>query len=120
MLVTAQILRFGLVGALATLVHVAVASALLAFAGQWQVWLVNFVAFSVAFWVSFFGHRYFTFRAPGSPARFLGAALTGLAVNNGCLALALWATGQKMISITLAAIAAPAVVFMISRLWVFR
>ena len=86
----------------------------------WPVWLVNVVAFAVAFWISFFGHRLFTFQRAGNPLRFLAAALAGLAVNNVCLAAALAATRHGMFSIAIAAVAAPAVVFILSRLWVFN
>lgn len=120
MQISGQIVRFGIVGGAATATHMAVAAILLGVGVPWPVWVVNLVAFSIAFWVSFFGHRYFTFQSPGSPLRFLGAALAGLAVNNICLAAALWLTGNDLLSIVLAAIAAPVAVFVISRLWVFN
>lgn len=118
--ISGQILRFAIVGGAATLTHMGVAGALIGVGLDWPVWLVNLAAFTVAFWVSFFGHRHFTFQAAGSPLRFLGAALAGLAVNNLCLAVTFWLTRHDLASIVLAAIASPVAVFVISRLWVFN
>jgi len=87
---------------------------------SWPVWTANFLAFCAAFWVSFFGHRHFTFRSRGSSARFLVTALTGLAANNGLLAAALRTTSDETASIIFAAIAAPALVFVLSKYWAFR
>lgn len=119
MKISSQIMRFGIVGGAATATHMAVAAALL-LSVTWPVWLTNVIAFAVAFWISFFGHRHFTFKKAGSPARFLGAAMTGLAVNNVFLFTVLWATGNELISVVLAAVAAPVAVFTISRVWVFN
>lgn len=120
MKISGQIMRFGIVGGAATATHMAVAAALLSATVPWPVWLINVIAFAVAFWVSFFGHRHFTFKRKGSPVRFLGAAMAGLAVNNVFLLAVLWVTGNEMLSVVLAAAAAPVAVFAISRLWVFN
>lgn len=115
-----QLCRFAAVGGAATLTHMGIAAALISTDLSWPVWLINLIAFAVAFWVSFFGHRYFTFQSAGSPLKFLGAALAGLAVNNLCLAATFWLTRHDLASIILAAIASPLAVYVISRFWVFN
>lgn len=55
-----QILRFGVVGGLATMVHASVgylSVTLINLTGQ----QANLIGFGVAWWVSFFGHHIFTF-----------------------------------------------------------
>lgn len=80
---------------------------------------VNVAAFLVAFVVSFVGHSRFTFRAKGSLPKFLVAALAGLAVNNLAL-VALMALGAPALpSLWAATLAAPLVVYLISKTWAF-
>ncbi|WP_336943787.1 GtrA family protein [Acinetobacter modestus] len=57
-----QFLRFGMVGLIAALIHYVVVTLLIQ--PQYQVSLkyANFFAFLTAFWISYFGHRIFTFR----------------------------------------------------------
>lgn len=97
-----------------------VAGSLIAFRVHWPVWLVNFFAFTIAFWISYLGHRHFTFRTFGDPIKFLVASVVGLAMNNIFLALTYFLTQHDLVSITLAAAASPIAVFLISRLWVFN
>lgn len=60
--------RFGLVGLAATGTHML---ALLFFCEHTALPLMpsNTLAFLLAFWISFSGHYFWTFRAPGSPLR---------------------------------------------------
>ena len=87
--VSLQGAKFGGVGLAATAVHVAIFSAVI------ELWNIepmksNVIAFCFAFWVSFFGHFYWTFSESGddrrSPKaaviRFLFTALTGFALNS--------------------------------------
>ena len=77
-----RLFRFGLVGGGATLVDLGTSVAL------FRVWpaisehLVTTTAFFVAFWFSFFGHRYITFQKHGAIGKFLLVALFSLAVRN--------------------------------------
>jgi putative flippase GtrA len=113
------LVRFGIVGGFATLTHVLVAWLLLAAFPGSSVFLINLMAFSVAFLVSFFGHRHFTFCTTGSLGRFLVAALLGVAVNNSCL-LAMSGFGfHGLAAIILAAVLSPLVVFTLSKYWAF-
>lgn len=116
----AQIIRFCVVGGLATFVHMIVAISLVHAGARLGVWAVNLISFTAAVWVSFLGHRYFTFKSDGSAVKFVVTAMVGFAVNNICLTLVYWLTNAELPSIIVAATLSPAVVFFISRLWVFR
>jgi putative flippase GtrA len=117
--ITFQLLRFGLVGGAATIMHIAVATALLSVFPQVQPVTANVAAFLVAFVVSFVGHSRFTFKQDGSLPKFLVAALLGLCANNAVL-VALLAMGASAIpSLWVATLAAPLVVYLVSKFWVF-
>lgn len=116
----AQLMRFGLVGLAATAVHLGMAWLAL---WQWpdaSPFLVNLVAFLVAFQVSFWGHSRFTFRQSGSPWRFFAVTLGGFGINNGLLwvFLTLGIT-SAFLSICLSVLLVPLFVFVASRMWVF-
>lgn len=115
-----QLLRFGLVGGLATLVHLSVAWWVLQVWAEGSPFLVNLVAFLVAFQVSFWGHSRYTFRQKGSPWRFLLVTLGGFAINNTLLWCFL-ALGlrSEFVAICLSVLLVPLFVFVASRLWVF-
>jgi putative flippase GtrA len=107
------------VGGAATLTHLAVALAIVSAHTRVAPLHANLAAFCVAFLVSYLGHRYFTFKAPGAPVRFLAAALLGLLVNNVVLVALLAAGLSDRLAIGVAALAAPGVVFLVSKFWVF-
>ena len=115
----ARPLRFVLVGAVATGVHMAVASLLLGFWG-WPAYSANLGAFPIAFCASYLGHRYLTFARTGSPWRFLLVALAGFGLNNllltGLLACGLPALGALLVATALV----PMFSYLLSSLWVFR
>lgn len=72
-----QAARFIIVGIAATLTDLCI---------SWLVWrifawhetLAAVIGFAVAFWVSFFGHRFFTFRTFGNPFKFFLLAVSML------------------------------------------
>jgi putative flippase GtrA len=116
--------RFAVVGAAATMLHLAV------------VWLLikhtvlpplsaNFLAFISAFGVSFTGNYYWTFRRPGSPTvaiqRFFLVSISAFALNTLAL-VELIATNllTPSTAAVLAAFVIPAVTFLSSRLWAFK
>lgn len=94
-----QLMRFGIIGVLAALTHYAIAIAL-AHHGMLPAW-ANLIAFVVAFWVSYFGHRYFSFDA-GDVAhqqtlpRFILVAVFGFILNESLLLLMLHFTTMTM------------------------
>lgn len=115
-----QLLRFGLVGGLATLVHLLAAWWMLRVWVEGSPFLINFVAFLMAFQVSFWGHSRFTFREKGSPWRFLLVTLSGFAVNSGLLWVFLaLGVSSTFAAICLSVLLVPFFVFMASRFWVF-
>lgn len=116
-----QLLRFGLVGGLATLVHLGVAWLSLLTWPAANPFVINLIAFLVAFQVSFWGHARFTFRQQGSAWRFMGVTLGGFTLNNALLWLFLTLGIQSpFLAICLAVFFVPLFVFTASRLWVFK
>ncbi len=119
----AQLLRFGIVGGLATLVHVLAAlSARAAFGLTEQK--ANLIGFCVAVLVSYIGHMRFTFDIRGgSRAQFLRfVVMSGLslAISSGLVWLV---TAQLGFSFTVAmgavVVLVPAASYLAMRLWVF-
>lgn len=95
-----QLMRFGIIGVLAALTHYAIAITLTSTAMQ-PAW-ANLVAFVIAFWVSYFGHRYFSFDAGDvshqqTLPRFVLVAVLGFILNESLLLLML-----RFTSITIA------------------
>jgi putative flippase GtrA len=87
-----QLMRFGIIGVLAALTHYAIAITLTSKSIQ-PAW-ANLVAFVIAFWVSYFGHRYFSFNAgevshQQTLPRFILVAVIGFILNESLLLLML-------------------------------
>ncbi|MBI1283845.1 MAG: GtrA family protein [Thiobacillus sp.] len=116
--------RFGLIGIAATIVHILVVSLLLA-ATQMQPLFSNAIAFLTAFSVSFTGNYWWTFGAPGNPAkamrRFILISGSAFVLNTIVLAVILRAAWfSPFISVMCAIAIVPALTFLASRLWGFR
>ncbi|MCS7101107.1 MAG: GtrA family protein [Burkholderiaceae bacterium] len=120
-----QVLRFGLVGAAATVAHFAVAVAAvraLALDPRWA----NALGFAVAFAVSFVGQWRFTFGGAGTPfARALPAYLlvagAGFALNAAAYHALLRYTALRYdVALALVLVAVAALTFAASRWWAFR
>ncbi len=77
-----RLVRFGFVGGGATLVDLGTSIALFHTWPTISEHLVTTLAFAIAFWFSFFGHRYITFQKQGAASKFLLVALFSLAVRN--------------------------------------
>lgn len=119
-----QMLRFGLIGVLATLVHMVIGFVLIQ--SGWQPLNANMVAFCIAFLVSFVGHLGFSFADQNTSLfnalwRFFIVALAGFAVNETLLTILL---SLGSLSDTTALFAstscAAALTFLLSRTWAFR
>ena len=87
-----QLMRFGVIGVLAALTHYAIAITLSS-KGMLPAW-ANMIAFVIAFWVSYFGHRYFSFDAGDishqqTLPRFILVAVLGFILNESLLLLML-------------------------------
>ena len=114
---------FGAVGASAALTH------LLVF-GVAQRWMApewaNAMGFAVAFFVSFGGHRWLSFRDAGtgvgqSLGRFAATALLGFATNEAVFVLLLRGLGVPSWPALMAALlVAAGQTFVLSRFWAFR
>lgn len=115
--------RFGIIGVIATLVHVLVVSLLLN-ETVLSALLANLIAFLAAFSISFFGNYRWTFQSPGCPrqalVRYLLVSVTAFIVNTLALTLIL---DNGWLSPLYAAISSASVVpiinYFLSRLWVF-
>lgn len=104
-----QALRFIAVGGAATATHMVVATVLYTFMQGNYIALANFIAWLVAFGVSFWGHQRVTFKRQTSLHRFLLMSLAGLAINYAALGLLLVVTPlppllAMLIAITTAAV----------------
>ena len=115
--------RFGLVGIVATAVHIAVVWLLLRETGIAPI-LANTLAFSVAFGISFAGNYLWTFRSPGNPRRAMFRlfviAATAFAANTLILTLLLdkgWFL--PAVSAVFSASVVPVISFLASRFWGF-
>lgn len=119
-----QALKFGVVGLLATAVHVMVGVLLIGLG--WSAAFANPAAFATAFLVSFVGHFYVSFADQNSPKwqalrRFALVACLGFLCNQAILASVL-ATGfvPAAFALALSTLFAAAVTFVLSRRWAFR
>lgn len=116
--------RFGLVGVLATIIHIVIVWLLLRNA-LLPTLAANTLAFLVAFCVSFSGNYVWTFRSPGYPVsamwRFFIVSGSAFVVNTlllkGMLAME-WLMPMQAAMVSAAVI--PLITFLASRLWTFR
>jgi putative flippase GtrA len=124
-----QYLRFGLVGGVATLIHV------LIFAGAIERFacpplLANVIGFAVAVGVSFFGHYHWTFALEAAHARpfarlalarFAAVALLGLILNSAVVGLITGLLGLDYVyAIPPMILVVPVVLFLLGKFWAFR
>lgn len=113
-------LFFG-VGVLATLVHLSVAGLVLLINKETYPIHANIIAFAFAFPVSFFGHKYITFKSKSNPNKFLVVAIINFILNNGALLAIIEISNiSGYLSIILATFSTPAVTYVLSRLWAFK
>lgn len=129
-----QLMRFGVVGILATLMH-AVAFHLLHTRYNFSSIPANLISFALAFALSYLGHLKWTFAPTATPAvkqgrpaqqkqtlsRFLATALLGLSVNM----LAGWlivdyAQLSHYYFLAVVIFCTPALTFILSKYWAFR
>lgn len=123
-----QFLRFGFVGIVATILHVAVFSVLLELFDI-MAWIANVLAFGLAVCASFFGHFHWTFR-PGPDAaslerrrafpRFLLTAILGLCLNTLVAYIVVDAMNLHYVwAIAIIVLLVPPVIFLIAKFWAF-
>jgi len=120
-----QLMRFGIVGTTAAIVHFGIVIGLVEL-GLMQPLVANVVAFIIAFQVSYWGHRRWTFK--GTTARhrvalirLLIVAMTNLMLNQTLFFIALKVIGMPYIAALFVALAIfPLVTFVFGKFWVFR
>lgn len=119
-----QMLRFGLIGALATFVHMVIGFLLIQ--SNWQPLTANAVAFAIAFSVSFIGHLGYSFAdqnagLSSSLWRFAVVGAVGFGCNETLLAglLSLDAFSGT-VALFISTGSAAVLTFMLSRTWAFR
>lgn len=115
-----RLMRFGLVGGAATLLHLCVAMSL-HFGLDVSVQLANSIAFGTAFFVSFLGHHRFSFRSARSHRQTFPVfvASAGLGYLASAVVLELAQGAGSGLSLVVAVAAVPAVTYFASRFWVF-
>lgn len=118
------VFRFTIVGLLATVVHIGIATGLIAFLHIYPV-AANAVAFLSAFIVSFIGHFHWSFNHGGYKkrafVRFFLVAVSAFALNNVVL---IWLLKARLLSDIVSTVTAvfviPLFTFILSRFWAFR
>lgn len=85
--------------------------------------LANVIGFSVAFNVSYFGHRNWTFASDSAHRttfwRFLTVALTSFALNEALYSVLLQFMNYDL-ALAIVLVAVSALTFVLSKLWAFR
>lgn len=116
-----QMLRFLVIGSGATLVHIIIGMLLLFICkNSIPIFLINFIAFVFAFLFSYFGHKYFTFKADGNLIKFLCVAILGFVFNSLLLYLELKAGVNRKIALPISIAVIPVVTYFLSKIWVFN
>lgn len=116
--------RFGVVGSVATGIHMLVVSLIIT-SGIVPVLVANLIAFLTAFCFSFYGNYYWTFSSPGfrgrALRRFFLISASAFAVNTFVLATLLTTDYFSPTSSALvAATVIPVITFLLSRNWGFK
>jgi len=119
----AEIFRFGIVGIIASVLHILTALTLLG-AGLMGPYGANAAAFCVALIASYIGHHRWTFQREGGHAehfpRFVTTALLGFALNQGIIAIAIeFFNLPYWIAILIVVATVPAIVYLLCKLWAF-
>ena len=113
-------LRFAIVGVCATVAHIGFAWLFLLQYPLANPYLVNFIGYGLGFFVSYFGHRYLTFRTKGSMGRFFLVVLVGFVLNNLIVTILLAVSASSFFAILVATAAVPVLTYIASSRWVFR
>ena len=124
-----RVMRFGIVGLTAAAVHYWVVIALVELLHIAPL-LANVGGFVVAFWVSYFGHRHWTFSdavashasgARQSFLRFLAVAVLGFCMNELLFYLLLRYAGLPYyVALAIVVFTVAVMTYILSRLWAFR
>lgn len=114
-----RLFRFGIVGGGATLIDLGTSALCISTWPTMPEHLVTSIGFFIAFWFSFFGHRYITFQKHGKVSKFLLVALTSLGIRYVLLGLLLWVGLSGLAPIVISTLAVTVITYILSRIWVF-
>lgn len=114
-----EIMRFIIVGGLATVVDLTVTTVLV-FTTHLHENLITSVAFIIAFWVSYFGHRYFTFKANGSVGAFFLLAIATLILRNIIVYLLLLTDIRGFAALITAMIIVTVITYAVAKIKIFK
>ncbi|WP_200332537.1 GtrA family protein [Thiocystis violacea] len=120
-----RLARFGLVGIVATLVHLGVVVSLVESGVLPEPLVANLFAFSCAVFVSYYGHNYWTFRQRRGSVpqflRFLVITVMALGLNQLILYVVTRPLGlDYRIGLLLVLCLVPLFTYALSHFWVFR
>lgn len=119
-----QLLKFGMVGVMATFVHMVIGYLLIQ--AGWHPLFANMLAFAIAFLVSFAGHLGFSFsdqdvRPRTALRRFSVVALIGFGCNQALLVvLLLQGSVSHTVALWVSTGCAAILTFILSKIWAFR
>lgn len=130
--VVGQYIKFGLIGVLATVVHIGLFITLIEWFQMWEI-LANLIAYCTAVVVSFLGNSLWTFKAQryarektvsvfrSQLIRFWITSLVGLLLNTIIIfvVIDIWQSPYYY-AVALMVTLTPILIFVISKLWVFR
>ncbi len=114
-----EILRFLVVGGAATVTDLAV-TILLSYFTDFNENIITSSAFIIAFWVSYFGHRYFTFKKKGSVLAFFSLAVTTLILRNIIVFLLVRFVIDGLAALIIAMALVTVITFVIAKFKVFK
>lgn len=119
-----SVVRYAMVGGVATFLHVAVAWSLMAHVGG-RAQIANGLAFFVAFVWSFAGNYYWSFKTSGgvlgSMMRFFLVSLLGFAVNAVTLEWLVVSHGAPpRVALAFSSLLVPVLTFLATSLWAFK
>ena len=119
-----ELMRFGIVGVAATLIHLGVALYLNEVTAI-NIFIINVLAFMCAFGVSFCGHYFWTFKsdAPKLKAfiKFFSVALSGLIASSVMIFILMKAGIESdVVKLVISILTIPAVTYVVGKLWVFK
>jgi len=117
-----EVVRFGVVGGMATLTHFIVLNGT---ARLFGVVLANGVAFCCAVWVTYFGQSIWVFKQPpldfSRMRKFMVSAVGGLILNIGLMAFFSELLGWHYNLVFVCSLfLVPFVLFFVNKFWVFR
>ena len=119
-----DVCRFIIVGGLATFVHYIVALTVYGGFNVPPLW-ANFIAFIIAFNVTYFGHYFWVFESDNAHRSSLPKSLTVSLIGLALSQIIVWGLTERLafpfhLTLIIAVTLVPMVTFSLNRLWVFK